>query len=591
MKASAQKTFQLVLIKPSHYDDDGYVIQWFRSSIPSNTLATIYGLALDCIDRRVLGEDVQITVSAQDETNTRINVKGIARDIQRTGGKGLVALVGVQTNQFPRAADLALQFCELGIQVCIGGFHPSGCLSMLKELPPDLQQAMDNGISIYAGELEGRLNILLREAYAEHLQPLYNFMKDLPHLEGQPIPYLPAPIVRRMSGARASFDAGRGCPYLCSFCTIINVQGRKSRYRNADDVEQIIRVNVSQGIRKFFVTDDNLARNKVWESLFDRLISLREEQGIEFSLTIQVDTLCHKIPGFIKKAGRAGVDRVFIGLESINPEALIGARKTQNNITEYRKMLQAWHEAGALTLAGYILGFPTDTPERIQRDIRIIQRELPVDLLEFFILTPLPGSQDHKELHELGVPLDPDMNKYDTFHVTAPHPLMSAQQWLEAYQEAWETYYTDEHVETVMRRSKEWGFNPNKVKWMMLAFYYAAKVEGVHPLDSGLFRRKYRTDRRPGIPLENPVIFYSRYLCEIVGKHVQMLKIYLSYHRAYLRVMKGQSEPKIPDVAMMPVEAEELDELDLFTVTTAARTFVDKVKKKSRRKLAATTKI
>ena len=122
LKASAKKTFQLVLIKPSHYDDDGYVIQWFRSSIPSNTLAAIYGLALDCIDRRVLGEDVQITVFAQDETNTRINVKRIARDIQKTGGKGLVALVGVQTNQFPRAVDLALQFRELGILVCIGGF-------------------------------------------------------------------------------------------------------------------------------------------------------------------------------------------------------------------------------------------------------------------------------------------------------------------------------------------------------------------------------------------------------------------------------------------------------------------------------------
>ncbi len=69
-----------------------------------------------------------------------------------------------------------------------------------------------------------------------------------------------------------------------------------------------------------------------------------------------------------------------------------------------------------MTFAGYILGFPTDTPESIARDIEIIKKELPVDILEFFYLTPLPGSEDHKILHAKGVPMDPDMNKYDLEH-------------------------------------------------------------------------------------------------------------------------------------------------------------------------------
>jgi radical SAM superfamily enzyme YgiQ (UPF0313 family) len=99
---------------------------------------------------------------------------------------------------------------------------------------------------------------------------------------------------------------------------------------------------------------------------------------------IQVDTLCHKIENFVEKAKRAGVTRVFIGLENINPDSLKQSKKTQNQITEYRSMLQAWHRAGALTYAGYILGFPGDTPASIERDIGIIQRELPIDLLEFF---------------------------------------------------------------------------------------------------------------------------------------------------------------------------------------------------------------
>ena len=89
---------------------------------------------------------------------------------------------------------------------------------------------------------------------------------------------------------------------------------------------------------------------------------------------------------------------MFIGLENINPDNLVGVKKKQNRIAEYREMLLAWKRAGCFTYAGYILGFPNDTPETIRRDIAIIQRELPLDILEFFCLTPLPGSEDHQRL-------------------------------------------------------------------------------------------------------------------------------------------------------------------------------------------------
>ena len=183
-----------------------------------------------------------------------------------------------------------------------------------------------------------------------------------------------------------------------------------------------MRLNWAQGIHKFFITDDNFARNKEWEAIFDRLIELREKDGIPLGLMIQVDTLCHKIPNFVEKAKRAGVTRVFIGLENINPDNLAAAKKRQNKITEYRKMLLAWKAQGIMTLAGYILGFPADTPETIRRDIAIIQKELPLDVLEFFCLTPLPGSEDHQVLWKKGVAMDPDLNKYDVEHVCTAHP-------------------------------------------------------------------------------------------------------------------------------------------------------------------------
>ena len=401
--------FSLIFIKPTHYDDDGYPIQWFRSAIPSNTLAVMNGLALDCKARGVPSADADIEITLIDETNTRVRPDVIARQLR--GEKALVILVGVQSNQYPRAMDIARPLRAAGIQVCIGGFHVSGTLSMLHEPTPELIEAMDLGISLFAGEAEGRFGNVLRDAWNGTLQPLYNYMDDLPALNGAALPMLPVSRIGRTGGSLTSFDAGRGCPFQCSFCTIINVQGRKSRRRTAEDVEQIIRQNLAQGIKRFFITDDNFARNMDWESIFDRITAMREQEKLDIKFVIQVDTMCHRIPRFIEKAGRAGVVRVFIGLENINPDSLTGAKKKQNKITEYRKMLLAWKKARVTVFAGYILGFPNDTRESILRDIGIIQRELPLDLLEFHVLTPLPGSEDHQRLHKAGVYLDPEIGR------------------------------------------------------------------------------------------------------------------------------------------------------------------------------------
>src|SRR5260221_3896389 len=102
MDGLANKTlFQLVLIKPTHYDDDGYPITWLQSHIPSNTLAALYALAEDCRRRQALGHDIDIVARPFDETNTRICPDRIVADIERRGAKALICLVGVQTNQFP----------------------------------------------------------------------------------------------------------------------------------------------------------------------------------------------------------------------------------------------------------------------------------------------------------------------------------------------------------------------------------------------------------------------------------------------------------------------------------------------------------
>ncbi|CTQ67599.1 B12-binding domain-containing radical SAM protein [Roseibium alexandrii] len=570
--------FHFVMIKPTHYDDDGYPIQWLRSAIPSNTLASLNGLAEAARERDVLGEKVRIHLHTYDETNKRIRPQKIAQDIRRRGGKALIALVGVQSNQFPRATDLAREFIREGLPTAIGGFHVSGCISMLDDMPEEMVALQEEGVCYFAGEAEERrLDQVFRDAFNDDLKPLYNFMADLPSLEGEPTPILPTKHIQFTAGSHSSFDLGRGCPFQCSFCTIINVQGRKSRFRSADDLEQIIRDNYAQGIDRFFITDDNFARNREWEPLFDRLIELREEENFDIKFIIQVDTLCHRIENFIEKATRAGVNRVFIGLENINPDNLLAAKKRQNKITEYRQMLQKWRDHGATTYAGYIIGFPGDTKEAVLRDVEIIKKELPLDLLEFFFLTPLPGSEDHKVLLEKGIWMDPDLNKYDLNHRVSHHPKMSDVEWEEAYREAWSSYYSDSHIETVLRRAAahKKGRPGNKL-FLMMWFKLMIECEGVHPLEGGYFRLKFRKDRRNGLPIENPLVFYPRYVWEVISKHWAYVSAVWRVHRIYRRVKAAPGRRTYSDLAIAPMSADMEEDLAMITETRGGKDAVAK---------------
>jgi radical SAM superfamily enzyme YgiQ (UPF0313 family) len=568
-RPAASRPFELVLIKPSHYDDDGYVIRWWRSMIPSNSLAAVYSIAADCAERQVLGADVQIDVTVIDETNTRVDVPSLVARLRRNGGFGLVGLVGVQTNQYPRALDIARPFRDAGIPVVIGGFHVSGCLAMLDGQAVGLAECRDLGIALFAGEAEGRFDAVLRDAAAGQLAPVYNFLGDLPAMQGTPVPLLPRRYVARTLGLSASFDAGRGCPYECSFCTIINVQGRKSRHRSADDVEKLVRENWAHGVHKFFVTDDNFARNKNWEAIFDRLIALREVHGIPLGLMIQVDTLCHKIPNFVEKAKRAGVTRVFIGLENVNPENLAAAKKRQNRLSEYRKMLLAWRAQGIITLAGYILGFPADTPQTIRRDIAIIQKELPVDVLEFFCLTPLPGSEDHRALWRQGVAMDADLNTYDAEHVCTAHARMSRAEWETIYREAWSLYYTPAHLRTLLRRGAASGLPMASLVKVLVAFALTVRLENVHPLQGGVLRLKRRSERRSDLPREAAWAFWPRFVWQTLVKHAILVGTVARLTMWSRSISRDAAARAYMDQALTPVRDDDEATLDLFTKTTA----------------------
>ncbi len=578
VEKKSNRKFFICLIKPSHYDDHGYVIQWRRSFVPSNTLGCVLALVEDVKARKALGDDVELVVDAYDEINYVISTKKIISQIKNGGGNGLVMMIGVQSNQFPRTVDLTREFLHAGIQVAIGGFHISGCISMLPKLPADIQALVDDGVSLFAGEAEGRMENFLRDALQGELKPIYNYLGELPGIKGAVTPFLPRELAKRYMTYTA-FDAGRGCPFKCSFCTIINVQGNKSRWRDADDVEQLVRSNWKQGVNRFFISDDNFARNKNWEPIFDRLIALRKNEGIRVKFIMQVDTLCHKIPGFVEKAKAAGCNKAITGLENINPANLKSIQKKQNMITEYRTMLQAFRKKGIITYAGYILGFPADTQKSIEEDISIIQKELPVDIVEFFILTPMPGSVDHRTLYNDGVWMDPDFNKYDLEHVTTRnHPNMSPDELQEIYDRVWHLYYSPEHIETLLRRAETSGIRTKSLATMVWLFYASYCCEGVHPLQAGIFRRKVRTSRRKGFPIVSPVLFYPWRMWEVVRTHLRIFQMFCRVNRICKKVLKDPANQEYTDLAMTQVDDGVAEDLDMFQHTDDAKLAYKKAK-------------
>ena len=434
--------FHIVLIKPSKYDDDGYLIRFWKGVLPSNTLNVLHGLTEDIRERRVFGT-LPIEVTTFDETAEKVPVKKIIRWSKQDGTKLLVCLVGVQTNQFPRALDMARQFKAENITVIIGGFHTSGTINMLGVDEPDIQELFHEGICVVSGEVEGKWEGILADYLHGQLKPLYSFAQDLQNLVdigSAPLPKASAKTMEHFAyPSFATADTSRGCPFSCSFCTIINVQGRKMRERSPESIAAMMRRNYrDNGLSFYFFTDDNFARKKLWRETFEEIIKLREE-GLDVTFMMQVD-LARKPKDFVTLAAKAGCTQVFIGMESVNPQNLAAEDKKQNKVEEYRGIIKEWHDAGVLVHTGYIIGLPWDSKEQVAEDMRFLKDEVEPDQASFFMLTPLPGSHDHREMKKRGDWMDPDFNKRDSFHPTINHPLMSAEEWTEAYEERVENF-------------------------------------------------------------------------------------------------------------------------------------------------------
>ncbi len=292
---------------------------------------------------------------------------------------------------------------------------------------------------------------LLCDIDSGQLKPVYNYLNDLPDMSSAHVPDPAGP--RGRTGARASTRASM--PAAAARSSAASAPSSTCR----DASRAIARPTTSRpssaptprrASTRFFITDDNFARNKQLGADPRPHHRAARAEGLHHPPARSRSIRCATaFPRFIDKCARAGCTTVYIGLENINPESLMGAKKRQNKIWEYREMLQAWRKAKVMIWAGYILGFPTDTPgidpaRHRDRQARAADRHPGVLLPD----ARCPARRITRILYTKGVPMDPDMNKYDLEHVCTAHPRMSKQDMGEGLSRRLGELLSDEHVET-----------------------------------------------------------------------------------------------------------------------------------------------
>jgi len=530
------RELRLTLIRATNYTDDGYPIKTRIGVIRSNTLTQMGTLARHLGDYPFFA-GVSLKVRLIDEAIERIPVKEIIAQAGLPGVRSIIMLVGVQSNQYPRALDIASWFLPHNIPVLIGGFHVSGMLSMIG-LTADLRDAMMKGIVLVAGEVEGkRLPDIVEDVLRGRAEPLYDFLKRTPDLTDLPIPRLTKSDLKGFASPFSTIDTGRGCVFTCEFCTIINVQGRTMRYRDPLQIIDFVRQSYHEaGITHCFFTDDNIARNPRWRELFEGLIRLRKEENIPFTFMMQSDLAARKIPGgdFFVLAARAGCNQVFFGVESVNRDNLRSQEKFQNQVSEYRDLVSHCHSQGMACHAGYILGLPFDTPGRITENVEELQ-QIGFDSASFYILAPLPGSRDHQRWWQERRWMDKDFNTYDSAHVAVEPERMTGKELMEAYRRAWDQFYSTEHMVNVLRMWRhDWHYYWDRL--FFFAWYlYASRVERLHPMNCGFWTIRHRRDRRAGFPVEGFIPFWWGRLRAGLSRLRGLAQLFFQLEEVWLR--------------------------------------------------------
>lgn len=468
------RTLRTVLVAPSRYDERGVMV--YRIGIVQNgSLAALGGLIEDWNERHaaagrsiayeIFDEKVQTPV-------TEALLRGWHDAAEARGERFVLMVCGVQTATWPRARDIALLAKRCGVDVIAGGVH-------LSAHGPSLEFLVSCGVSVGVGEVETIWDRIVDDCFAGTLAPIYKLGPEdglrvksgfeditVPELERLPYPYVPPTAMRRYLNSKHLFiDSSRGCPFICSFCVVKNAFGRSMRSREPSELlAWMADKHDRDGVRYFGFIDDNFVRNPRHLEVLEGIAKLRAGgRKLQIGLMLDVESSCYATEEsprgernrrFLDLCRDAGVASVFIGLESTNDGALIEMQKQVNRdrkssaadarralIARYKTAVDAWHRIGAWVDCGYIIGWDADAPGCGAR-AAIDTLEIGIDVVNFYLIAPLPGAEDYARSKAKDLLLEPDFNEYFKNRPMVKHPTMDGAQLEREHTEAVKRFYS-----------------------------------------------------------------------------------------------------------------------------------------------------
>jgi len=370
------------------------------------TLATLVGLI-----PRELGIEVRVIDEGVDPWDPRDHL-----DVD------LVAL-SAMTGTAHRAYAIADFFRERKIPVIMGGVHPT--------LVPE--EAAGHADCLVTGLAEESWPQALRDFLAGRLRPRYAMRSDFV-LHDRSWPFPDRSIFdRRKYVTVNSIEATRGCAHKCSFCAIATAWDHRYFTRPVDDI--IAEVRTLTGDELCFL-DPSLTCNREFSGqLFRALQPLRKWWVGCATIDVAHD------PKLLAAMADSGCQGLLIGFESVSQDSLREVRKPFNDVAKYREAVRRFHDHGIAIQACFVFGLDTDDADVFQRTVQFVY-DCEVDLPQFSVLTPFPGTQVFRDLDGQGRILERNWSLYDAEHVVFRPLTMSPERLQEGLIYAWKHAYT-----------------------------------------------------------------------------------------------------------------------------------------------------
>jgi radical SAM superfamily enzyme YgiQ (UPF0313 family) len=352
--------------------------------------------------------------------------------------------------QFPRQSELLAYYRGRGHYVVAGGSYASLC-------PEKYAQLADATV---AGEAEYIWPAFCRDFEAGAPRPLYRETGTVA-LTDSPTPRFD--LLKLHLYNTASLQFSRGCPYMCDFCDIIVMFGRRPRMKGMEQIGRELDALRAQGARQVFFVDDNLIGNRAQAKVLLRYLADYQKRhawrfgfGTEASLNLAQD---EELMQLMREANFAWV---FIGIETPDEASLKLTRKTQNMGGDILGALRRIYAHGIDVLAGFIVGFDTDTLDTFERQRRFIL-DSGIQAAMVGLLTALPRTPLYERLEREGRLIeradDTDNTRLGTNFVPKN---MSYDAMVSAYRRLYQRLVTDRGIAQRIR---------NKLRWMDAPVY------------------------------------------------------------------------------------------------------------------------